>query len=499
MDCKIDTLEKARTWTTVPRPSGKNIVGSKWVFRIKRNSDSTIEKYKARLVACGFMQKLGMDYFNTFSPVARLASFCMILAIAVCNDWEIHTFDFNGAYLNGELNVNKDIFMQPPPGYESQGEFVKHLHKSLYGLKQAGHKWYDTLCRTLADLGFSVNNADLGMFYAHINNHILILAIHVDDCLMTGSSISLIADYKKRLNAKYSLTDLGEIYWLLGIKITPCDCEARTILLTQTTYIETILDRFSLSDAKPYTTPIVPGAIYSKSDVPTNATEVAYMAKVPYCKAVGSLMYAAIATQPDITFAISTLSQFLKNPGRVHWEAIKRIFRYLTGTKTHTLTYGNERHNLIGFTNADGASQEHRHAISGFAFLIDGRAVSWASCKQELITLSTAKAEYVAAMHTAKECIWLRRLTEPLFGTTSTPTTLYCNNQAVLHLAEDDTYHTHTKHIDIRYHFIRQTITQKHIAMEYCPTEEMTADILTKALPKYKAAIHVQNLGIHRT
>jgi len=350
MDRKINTLEKAGTWTTVPRPSGKNIVGSKWVFRIKQNSDSTIEKYKVRLVACGFTQKLGVDYFDTFSPVAWLASFRTILAIAVRNDWEIHTFDFNGAYLNGELNANEDIFMQPPPGYESQGEFIKHLCKSLYGLKQAGCKWYDTLCHALADLGFSVNNTDPGVFYARINKHILILAIHVDDCLMTGSSINLITDYKKQLNAKYLLTDLGEIHWLLGIKIMR-DHEARTISLMQTTYIETILNRFSLSDAKPYTMPIVPGAIYSKSDAPADATEAAYMAKVPYREAVGSLMYAAVATRPDITFAISTLSQFLENPGHVHWEAIKRIFQYLASTKTHALTYGNEHHDLIGFTD----------------------------------------------------------------------------------------------------------------------------------------------------
>jgi len=231
--------------------------------------------------------------------------------------------------------------------------------------------------------------------------------------------------------------------------------------------------------------------------MPADATEVAYMAKVPYHKAIGSLIYAAEATQPDITFAISTLSQFLENPSHVHWEAIKWIFQYLTSTKTHTLTYRNECHDLIVFTNADGTSQEHHHAISGFTFLIDGGAVSWASHKQELITLSTAKAEYMATMDAAKECIWLHRLTEPLFGAASTPTTLYCDNQAALHLAEDDNYHACTKHIDIRYHFIRQTITQKQIAMEYCPTEEMMADILTKALPKYKAAIHVQNLGIH--
>jgi hypothetical protein len=222
------------------------------------------------------------------------------------------------------------------------------------------------------------------------------------------------------------------------------------------------------------------------------------MAKVPYREAIGSLMYASVATRPDITFAISYLSQFLENPGRVHWEAVKRVLRYLSGTKTHALTYGNEHHDIIGFTDADGASQEHRHAISGFAFLIDGGAVSWASKKQELITLSTAEAEYVAATHAAKECIWLRRLTGPMFGPPSKPTTLFCDNQAALRLAEDDNYHARTKHIDIRYHFVRQTITNKQITMVYCPSEDMTADILTKPLPKYKAAIHVQGLGICR-
>jgi hypothetical protein len=166
--------------------------------------------------------------------------------------------------------------------------------------------------------------------------------------------------------------------------------------------------------------------------------------------------------------------------------------------KTHALTYGNEHHNLIGFTDADGASQEHRHAISGFAFLFDGGAVSWGSRKQELVTLSTAEAEYVAATHAAKECIWLRRLITSLFGPTPIPTTLYCDNQAALTLATEDNYHARTKHIDMRFHFIRQTISDGHIKLIYCPTEDMTADILTKALPKYKVAIHSQTLGICR-
>jgi hypothetical protein len=217
MDREITTLNNAHTWTSVPQPSGKNIVGSKWVFRIKRKADGSIKKYKACLVAQGFTQKFGVDYFDTFSPVARLSSFRTIIAIAARHDWDIDTFDFNGAYLNGELSDDEDIYMQPPPGYDSEGELVKHLHKSLYGLKQAGRKWYDTLCRALADLGFRVNEADLGVFSAHEGDDITILAIHVDDCMITGSSTQLIANHKRKLNERYPLTDLGPIHWLLGV------------------------------------------------------------------------------------------------------------------------------------------------------------------------------------------------------------------------------------------------------------------------------------------
>ena len=208
MDREITTLERAGTWTTVSRPPGKNIVGSKWVFRIKRNADGSIEKYKARLVARGFTQIFGKDYFDTFSPVAKLSSFRTVLALAARYDWEIESFDFNGAYLNGELGENEEIYMQGPPGYESQDiDTVKRLRKSLYGLKQAGRKWYDALARALTDLGFRVTQADLGVFYMHTEDHILILVVHVDDCVFTGSSPPLITEYKKKFNERYALTD----------------------------------------------------------------------------------------------------------------------------------------------------------------------------------------------------------------------------------------------------------------------------------------------------
>jgi hypothetical protein len=222
------------------------------------------------------------------------------------------------------------------------------------------------------------------------------------------------------------------------------------------------------------------------------------MRKVPYREAIGNLMYASVAMRPDITFAVSTLSQFLENPGEAHWEAVKRVFRYLSGTKALALTYGGERHDLVGYTDADGASQEHRHAISGHAFLIDGGAVSWSSRKQELVTLSTAEAEYVAMTHAAKEAIWLRRLIGELFPSMLTQTTLYCDNQAALKLAVADNFHARTKHIDICYHFVRQVVAGGGISIVYCPTDDMAADILTKALPSWKVQYHVLNLGLCR-
>ena len=236
--------------------------------------------------------------------------------------------------------------------------------------------------------------------------------------------------------------------------------------------------------------------MYSTKDAPTDQTEAARMAKTPYRRAIGSLMYAAVATRPDISYAVSTLSQFLENPGETHWEAVERVFRYLAGTRGHALTYGGEKQELTGYTDADGSSQDHRRAISGHAFIIDGGAISWSSRKQELVALSTAEAEYIAATHAAKEGKWLRRLTGELFGPNEEPTTLYCDNQAAITLATTDNFHARTKHIDIRYHFIRHKVETGAFKLIYCPTDDMVADILTKALPGWKVKVHTTALGL---
>jgi len=257
------------------------------------------------------------------------------------------------------------------------------------------------LCRALAELGFTRTEADHGVFLKEIEDDIIILAVHVDDCMITVSSTKHISNFKVKMNAKYKLTNLGPAHWLLGIKIT-CN-----LLLSQEAYIESIITRFNFNDLKPSSIPINPSALLLKSQSPSKLEDIAKMKNVPYREAVGSLMYVAMGTRPDIAFATLTVAQFSDNLGWAHWEAVKQIFHYLLGTQKLELVYGGENRGLVGYVDADGASQEHRHAISGYIFLVDGGAVLWSLKKQELVTLSTTEAEYVAATHAAKEAVWL--------------------------------------------------------------------------------------------
>jgi len=232
MDHKISLLKHAGTWTTVPCPHGKNVVRCKWEFRLKRKADSSIDKYKACLVTRGFTQIYGVDYYDTYSLVTWLVSFHFILAITMHNDWEVEAFNFNSAYLNGELDADEEIYMQELPGYEtSEVDVVKWLLKALYGLKQARRKWYDTLHTAMTDLGFQVAGADPGVFVAHIKKHMLVLMVHVNDCTMTGSSPKLIMAYKGKLHKWYALMDLRPMSWLLGIQVMH-DCEMWAISLS---------------------------------------------------------------------------------------------------------------------------------------------------------------------------------------------------------------------------------------------------------------------------
>ena len=270
------------------------------------------------MVTCGFTQVYGVTYLETYSPIAKLTSLYTILTLATCLNWDIKCFDFNTVYLNGKLEESEEIYMEQIPGYvEGSAGNIKRLKKALYGLKQAGCQWYDTFVHKLADLGFHPSIADPGMFLAHIKDYILILVVHVNDCTLTSSLGKLIATYKVKLNKKFPLMDLRAIHFLLGIQVMH-DWAEHTLSLCQSSSIDTILARFSLTHAKPYGTPMVPSASYSKHDAPFSSADIACMHKVLYHEAIGSLMYVAVTTCPDISFTVSYFSQFLGNLGQAH-------------------------------------------------------------------------------------------------------------------------------------------------------------------------------------
>lgn len=495
---ELTLLKETGTYKLVDSPAGANIVGSKWVFRAKKDSAGNVVRYKARLVAQGFSQVPGVDYFDTFAPVAKLASIRTVLAMAAHLDLELHQIDIKGAYLNGELTSRERIYMKQPPGFHapnSSGQ-VWHLLKTLYGLKQSARRWYHKLVEImLGHLGFSRCDVDQAVFFRRDGKSLTVVLVHVDDCTVAASSITLIVDFKRKISEHVEITDLGELHWLLGIEIRR-DRERRSIHISQRSYIDSIIRRYNFQDLKPVSTPMETHLRLSTSQSPSTTAEFAQMRDIPYHEAVGSLMYASLGTRPDISFAVQTVSRFSTKPGWAHWEAVKRIFRYLKGTSELWLSYGGTKGELTGFADADGNMAEDRHAISGYAFLLHGGAVSWSAKRQEIISLSTTESEYVAATHAAKEALWLRSLITQLFSLELSPTTLFSDNQSAIALTQDHQYHARTKHIDIRFHFIRWIVEQGSLRLVYCPTDDMVADTLTKALPSAKVKHFGSQLGL---
>jgi len=495
---ELDVLKAAGKWELADTPEGANIVGSKWVFRAKKDSAGNVVHYKAHLVAQGFSQVPGVDYFDTFAPVACLASIRAVLAIAAVEDFEIHQIDIKGAYLNGILTSDEVLFMRQPPGYAipgSQGK-VCRLRKTLYGLKQSGRQWYQRLVEIMVDeLGFTRCEVDQAVFFQHCGKSLIIVLVHVDDCTIVATAQSLIDRFKIEIAKHVSITDLGELHWILGIEIRRIR-ERCKIYLSQHSYIESTLCRYSLDDLKPVSLPMETNIRLTSDQSPSTTEEFAKMRNILYHEAVGSLMYASLGTHLDITYAVQTVSRFSKNLGLIHWEAVKWIFHYLKGTKELWLSYGGDGKELTGYADADGNMAEDRHTISGYAFLLHGSAISWMTKQQEIISLSTTESEYVAATYAAKEALWLHSLIFQIFDTTLTPTTLFSDNQSAIALMKDHQYHARTKHIDIRFHFIRWIIENGTLRLIYCPTDNMVADTLTKALPSPKVKHFAAELGL---
>lgn len=498
MEEELNALEVHGTWRLEKPPPGANVVSCRWVFHAKKDASGNVYRYRARLVARGFSQIPGVDFFDMYAPVAKTASIRIALAFAARHDFEVHQVDVKSAYLNGEFEDNEVIWMALPPGSKLTNDktLALRLLRPLYGLKQSARHWHKKLLRVLREkLNMSQSDVDQAVFFRVKGTDLIVIVVHVDDLTVVAATVALIVEVKAKLREAFDISDEGEIHWILGFSVER-DRANRRLSLSQTAYIESIVRRFGLEDAKPISTPMDPHIALSTSQSPSTPSDIGAMRDVPYREAVGSLMYASLGTRPDITYAVSILSRFSDNPGRAHWDAVRRVLRYLNGTKHLKLTYGATTLDLVGYSDADGSMHEGRKAISGYAFLIDGGAVSWSSKRQELISLSTTESQYVAITHAAKEALWLRSLIGQVFEPFVDPIPLNSDNQSAIALARDNQYHARTKHIDIRYHFIRWVTEDKKLHLVYCPTEDMVADVLTKALPSPKVKHFAAALGL---
>ena len=416
------------TWTIVKLPPDQMVVKSKWVYRIKHNADGSIERFKARLVAKGFSQRPGIDYFETFASTMRHATIRVILALAAIEDLHLRSVDISHAFINSEIDT--EVYMAQPLGFVQKGpEWVCKLNKSIYGLKQSPRLWGEKLWAALKELGFRKAYSDPSLYIFDRDNIRVIVPVFVDDITLASQSADALDIFVAELAIYFKLRDLGPTSLLLGVEITR-DRAKRSIHLSQKQYILNKLNEFDMADCKPVGTPMLPGLKLSSDQCPDTAEKKTEMKNIPYINAVGSLLYLALLTRPDIAFATGVLARFNSNPGMAHWNAVKHLFRYLKGTVDLKLAYGPdpslENDRFITFCDADhGGNKDNGKSTSGYMVKLGSGVVCWSSKLQQIVTLSTTEAEYVAGVAAGKEICWLQNLLSELGYPVSAPSKLY--------------------------------------------------------------------------
>ena len=418
-----------------------------------------------------------------------------LLALATLEDWEIHQVDVKSAFLKGDLD--EEIYMQQPEGFQTVGQEKKvcHLLKALYGLKQASRQWHRKLRSALLDMGFDQLTADTSVYVYRRQGGITILMVYVDDITVMGNDAAHIILVKQELAKRFDLTDLGELTYFLGIRVTR-DRKNRTLELDQSKYIRDVLIRFQMIDVTPAFTPLAAGSQLLKSSRPVEDNDSSFITH--YQSLVGSLMYAMLGTRPDLSFAVTKLSQFGSNPTDYHFKAAKHVLRYLSATQNYRLQFGSiDDNEITGYSDSDwAADQNDRRSTTGYAFLYAGGSISWASRKQTTVALSSTEAEYMAISDASRHAIWLRTLFSELGFKQTSPLLIHVDNKGSVDLALNPVHHKCTKHIDIKHHFIRQCLEDFSVELVQIPTNENFADVLTKNLPFAKHSLFSGKLGV---
>ncbi|KXJ68982.1 hypothetical protein RP20_CCG000687 [Aedes albopictus] len=477
IDEEMDSLKRNNTWTLAKLPKGRSAVTCKWVFSIKRGVDGQPDRYKARLVARGFSQKPGFDYTETYSPVAKLDTLRAVLAIANQDRMHIHQMDVKTAFLNGELQ--EEIYMVQPDGFQQGKELYCRLNRSLYGLKQSSRAWNDKFHKFIEKLGFVRSANDQCLYVRGKGLEKVILVLYVDDILLACSSMKVLETVKRLLSREYEMKDIGDIKHFLGMKVERNLKEGR-MKISQRNYLEELLRRFEMFECKPISTPMENKLRLRKGVEELRTTK-------PYRELIGCLMYASLTTRPDISATVNYFSQFQSCPNEVHWVQLKRVLRYIKGSLEVGLVYQVDADVpvLMVYSDADWANDlVDRRSVTGCVFKLFGCTVGWITRKQQTVSLSSTEAELSALCTAACHAIWMIRLLGDLGKKPTVPVQLFEDNQSTIRIAEDSRDYGRLKHVDTKFHFLRDLVQQGTIQINYVRTTEQQADIMTKGLPK---------------
>ena len=427
-----------------------------------------------------------MDYNETYAPVTRLETIRLIFGIAVEKDWEIRQVDIKSAYLYGDLD--EEIFMKPPPGYDVPRGSVLHLKKALYGLKQAGRQWYRELKSTLTKFGLTEVPCDPHTFICHKmvkgKKCTLIIPIYVDDLLPVGDKV-LTDEFETWIGSYYDVTVIGDASYFLGIRVTCTrDADIPALYLDQIHYTRIILDRFNVQGDRGPNTPLP----LDESELIPNTGQATRTQIHGYQRCIGSLMYLMMGTHPDIAYAVGKLSRFVSNPSDAHFAALNRTLFYINNTNHFYLKFIRRNNgsaiNPEGYVNSDYAGDRSNcRSVSGYVFFIADCTFSWHSKQQSVVATSSAEAEYIALFEATQQILWLNSMYQQFGLTLLDPIEIYCNLQSALAMAKGEHVHKAAKHIDVKIHAVRERVTRKQFAPLWISTLENVADVMTKSLP----------------
>ncbi|GKB83706.1 retrovirus-related pol polyprotein from transposon TNT 1-94 [Tanacetum coccineum] len=466
MQDEIHEFDRLDVWELVPPPDCAMIIALKWIYKVKLDEYGDVLKNKARLVAKGYRQEEGLDFEESFAPVARLEAIRIFLANAASKNMTVYQMDVKTAFLNGELK--EEVYVSQPEGFvdPDHPHHVYRLKKALYGLKQAPRAWYDTLSRFLLAHGFSKGVVDPTLFIRKTGKHTLHVQIYVDDIIFASTDPRDCDRFSNEMSSKFQMSMMGQMSFFLGLQISQ---NPRGIFINQSKYANEILKKFDFHKSDPVDTPMVERSKLDEdlSGIPVDQTR--------YRSMVGSLMYLT-ASRPDLVFAVCMCARYQSKPTKKHLDAVKRVFRYLQGTINMGLWYPKDTAMaLTAYADADHAGcQDTRRSTSGSAQFLGDKLVSWSSKKQTSTSISSTEAEYIAMSGCCAQILWMSAIA------------LCCNN----------VQHSRSKHIDIRHHFIREQVENGVVELYFVRTEYQLADIFTKALPRERFEFILPRLGM---